>query len=185
LIARFGVNEAIFASISQLWWLGIPLMVCGGIALALVRQRRWTASVGVFACVCPLFVTSLLIVAAERINPHQTSRRVTDFIEAGNGESAICQMSLPAPSLIYYAEHPVARLDSAAEVEEFFDQHPHASLVTTNSAWERLTRGSNIKGMIVLEVPRFPKSGTVLVVQSITERDDRELVSGRDGLTER
>lgn len=69
------------ASAAKLWWLGLPLMMFGAVSLWLERRHRLNDSLKVFACCCPVFVAALLIVAAERINPHQTSLQVTDFIE--------------------------------------------------------------------------------------------------------
>lgn len=77
----------------------------------------------------------------------------------------IAAYSHKLPSLVFYAGKPVTRLSSDEDVRAYFESHPTGSLVTTDAGWARLGEGIAATGVVVHEVPRFPQSGSVLVIQ--------------------
>lgn len=165
VMTHLNVNAAVVSSAAQLWWLGLPLMLCGSTALWMLHRMRLKTSLVVFGCGCPVFVASLLIVAAERINPHQTSSQLVNFIDDADPASPIAVLSHSPPSLVFYAREPVARLCDDEDIQTYFESHPNGSLVATDEGWERVSDEIEAAGVVVHEIPRFPKPGAVLIIQ--------------------
>jgi 4-amino-4-deoxy-L-arabinose transferase-like glycosyltransferase len=166
LLERLGVNGAIAPDLASLAWLGV-LPLCGGVVawwLAAAGRREGAGIVTAIAGVG--FTTSVLIIGAIVMNKHQTSAPICKAIReraAGRPIELGSYRNSP-PSVIFYAGRRVERLSDAASASEFLCAAPNRYLITTDAGLKQLGDAASERLVVIVEKPRFPRTGSVFGV---------------------
>ena len=166
LLESLGVSAAVNRELPYLGLVGIIPLV--GSALCIFfseRGLRRPAVVGL-AVTSVIFVTSILGIAALRVDRYQTSADLAGAIGKMNShrERQIAQYRYFRPSLIYYTQQRVESCRDQQAAVRFLAQSDDAYLITTREHYEQLRTVLPPDVTVLARRPRFPKSGEVLVL---------------------
>ena len=119
---------------------GAVVLAAGGAAmlagLAMRRPRAAVVSLAAAFVLFNYFFVGRILPASERYKPVPELART--FKERAAPSATLASYRLMLPSLVYYADHPVADIDADDSAREYFARSPAAWAITSDGDYERL-----------------------------------------------
>jgi len=117
----------------------------------------------------------------QRIDRHQHSLEIVDTIrQAGGDDAQVAGFCYLRPSWVFYYRRPIADFTKLTEVRAFFDNSPNAFLIVQDHDVARLSSTLPPDVRPIASVPKFLKSGQVMILSRPASAERLELSrSGR------
>ena len=182
LLVKVNLHPDIAKDLAPLALIGLPALIGGILCWRFAERGQPVLMLRTFGVTAVVFCLGVLGGAAAYLDRHQSSESLaTAFHSHMSSDSApVASYRLNFPSLIYYARQPVPKLTQPEEIERHLAQ-PGSCLLTSDAGWESLSPEVQASVTKVYECPRFPKPGTLMVLQ----RQTPEAMAQQPGMTPR
>jgi 4-amino-4-deoxy-L-arabinose transferase-like glycosyltransferase len=121
-------------------WLGLLPVFAAGLGWCCLRRQQLGRCMLTITAMAVLLVGSLAAWGGSALNPHKASRAVAEMIRADQpaGDIRIGCYQYWQPSLVFYCQREVARMDQEQDALEFLDCPLPVYLVVPASLWDAL-----------------------------------------------
>jgi len=166
LLVKAQLHPDIARNLWPIALVGLPALVGGALCWRYAERDQPVRMLRTFGITAVVFCLGILGGAATYLDQYQSSEDIARALrkEIPSGPLEVATFRLNFPSLIYYAQQPVGTVAKADEIERYLSQ-PGSLLVTSESGWEELSPAAQASLVKVYERPRFPKPGSLIVLQ--------------------
>ena len=166
LLVKAQLHPDIARNLWPIALVGLPALIGGALCWRYAEREQPVQMLRTFGVTAVVFCLGVLGGAATYIDQYQSSEDIARAFrqEVPSGPLEVATFRLNFPSLIYYARQPVGTVAQADEIERYLSQ-PGSLLVTSESGWNELSPTIQSRLVKVYERPRFPKPGSLIVLQ--------------------
>jgi 4-amino-4-deoxy-L-arabinose transferase-like glycosyltransferase len=166
LLESLTVAPSINEELRTLWFVGLAPLAGAIVCLYLARQERPRHAVAAMATTSVLTVVLLFGWAALRVDRLQNSHQIAETIRRldADADGRIAQYRYFRPSLIYYAQQPIANCRDLNAAAQFLGGTGEPFLITTDQGYGELKPQLPPDVIVLEQWPQFPRAGSVLVL---------------------